>query len=293
MSFLDRVLECARFDPRSYLPFRVDGDTVGFVKPDTARRLCRYPDIFSVTSNEVGLTLPATDPDSRSRAFDAVVEDLRQAGLVNAWRDEPHAVVGNDGRSVLFTIERAAIPVFGFRGWGVHVNGIVRDGADTRMWVGRRSADKQTAPRQLDQLVAGGRVAGHTIGETVIKEADEEAGIPAEVARRAVPVGTITYCTENVDGLRRDLLYVFDLDLPPSFVPINSDGEIEEFYLWTISKIRNIVEETQQFKFNCALVVIDFLIRNGFISAEHPDYAMLCAGLQSDPTRLAGGVPPQ
>ncbi|MFO1156596.1 MAG: hypothetical protein U1E43_07450 [Rhodospirillales bacterium] len=77
----------------------------------------------------------------------------------------------------------------------MHVNGYVRNGDGLCMWVGRRSPDKHVAPNKLDQLVAGGRSAPYSVLETVLKEAEEEAGIDAALASRAVPVGVISYRT--------------------------------------------------------------------------------------------------
>jgi hypothetical protein len=42
-----------------------------------------------------------------------------------------------------------------------------------------------------------------------------------------------------------------------------------------------LVRTSDAFKFNCSLVVIDFLIRNGLIGPEHPEYLDLAAGLRS------------
>ena len=61
--------------------------------------------------------------------------------------------------------------------------------------------------------------------------------------------------------------FCFDLPLPLNFVPINTDGETECFYLWPIEKVQ--AELTKgDFKPNVAIVILDFLIRHGFL---HPD----------------------
>ena len=62
----------------------------------------------------------------------------------------------------------------------------------------------------LDNMVAGGIASGIGIFETLVKECQEEAGIPEALAKKAVPVGmircsiakfTINYCLlVNVDG---------------------------------------------------------------------------------------------
>ncbi len=76
------------------------------------------------------------------------------------------------------------------------------------------------------------------------------------------------------------MLYVFDLELPAYFTPHNADAEVEEFYLWPVEKVMTIIRETQEFKFNCALVMIDFLIRHGFIPPDDADYLQLLVGLR-------------
>ena len=68
----------------------------------------------------------------------------------------------------------------------MHLNGI----AGERMWLARRSPTKQIDPGMLDNLVAGGISVGFSARDPLVKEAWEEAGIPAELARKAVASGT-------------------------------------------------------------------------------------------------------
>ena len=82
------------------------------------------------------------------------------------------------------------------------------------------------------------------------------------------------------EGLRHDVLFCYDLELPADFTPVNTDGETAEFYLWPMEKIAKTVEGGDDFKFNCSLVVIDFLIRHGLIAPDHPDYLALLRGLR-------------
>ena len=50
--------------------------------------------------------------------------------------------------------------------------------------------------------------------------------------------------------------------------------------LWPMTKVAEIVSETREFKFNCNLVIIDFLVRHGLIAPDHPDYLDIVAGLR-------------
>ena len=85
--------------------------------------------------------------------------------------------------------------------------------------------------------------------------------MPEALAATARPVGAVSYCHEIEEGLKPDVMYCYDLELPASFTPENRDGEIEEFYLWPVERVMETVAETGEFKFNCNLVCIDFFVR--------------------------------
>ena len=84
---------------------------------------------------------------------------------------------------------------------------------------------------------------------------------------------------EHGGWLRNDTMFVYDLELPADFRPSNNDGEIESFRLMELGEVRDILAAGEDFKFNVALVVIDFLIRHGHISPDDPDYSELALGL--------------
>jgi hypothetical protein len=78
-------------------------------------------------------------------------------------------------------------------------------------------------------------------------------------------------------------MYVYDLDLPRDFAPSPFDGEVEDFRLLPIAEVAEIVRTSlDAFKFNCSLVVIDFLIRHGLIAPDDPDYFDLVTGLRGN-----------
>lgn len=281
MSFVDRLKECSVFDPAAYIPFLVGGRDVGLVRREFAALLREFKDVFEVASDGVRLAEGLAGADARTSAVDQALRQLAARGVITGWRDEPYSVAATPDEPALFQMERAGIPKFGIWASGVHVNGFVRERGLLSMWIGRRSPDKHTAPNKFDQIVAGGRPADLTVRETVLKEGEEEANIDGALAARAVPVGAISYRTERREGLRRDVLYVFDLELPRDFVPVNHDGEIAEFQLWPIGRVLETVRDTDKFKFNCSLVIIDFLIRHGLLDPDNePEYLTLVRGLR-------------
>jgi len=290
MSLLDRIRPFLKRDLASRRRFLIDGVRVGWIEPTLAERLRAFPQVFTVVEDAVHLSPALKDFESRSRAVDRVLRLLRAEGLFPGWRNEAYAV-GTSFEAPLMQIERAAVPGFGTRAYGVHLNGYVGRGDAMQLWVGRRSRSKAAWPGKLDHLVAGGQPIGLGLVENVIKEAGEEASLPPEMARRARPVGAITYLTTNEEGLRNDVVFSYDLELPPDFRPVNRDGEVEEFFLWPVDRVMRVIAETDDFKFNVALVIIDFLIRHGFVGPGDPEYLDLLAGLRSHPD-FAGGAPP-
>lgn len=105
--------------------------------------------------------------------------------------------------------------------------------------------------------------------------------MPAELADRAIPVGAVTYCRDSQRGLKPDVMYCYDLELPDDFVPCCTDGEVETFYRLPVAEVRDLVRDTGEFKLNCNLVIIDFLIRHGLIEQSDPDYLAILRGLRA------------
>ncbi len=286
MSLLDRVRVCQRRDLAGFPRFVVADTAVGWVRPDIALRLRDFPDVFEVTSEAVRLDPRLADFDARSRAVEAVLRRLREDGLVPGWRDEPYPVGTDFHVAPLLKMERAAVPGFGVRAYGVHLNGFVEaapGGNDgLQIWVARRSRFKPTGPGKLDHLVAGGQPLGLGLMDNVVKESAEEASIPEPLARGARPAGFVSYVMVNEEGVRNDVLFVYDLAVPAGFVPVNTDGEIEEFFRWPIERVIETLASGDAFKFNVALVIVDFLVRRGILAPDDPDYLEIVHGLRQD-----------
>ena len=282
MSLIDHIHRCQSADMGKFLPWRVGAARAGWVRRDVAERLAGYPTVFSVGEGEVRLKPHLANYDHRSAAVGDVTRDLYETGIFTGWRGEWFPVLEHFGAAPLLRLERSAVPVFGVHGYGVHMNGFVRDGDRIKLWVGKRAANRPIEPGKLDHLVAGGISLGLGVAECLQKECEEEASIPKSLAQQARPVGALRYRMEHQGWLRNDTLFVYDLETPADFVPRNSDGEIESFELMDLDAVRDILARGQDFKFNVALVVIDFLIRHGAIAPDEPDYSDLALGLWRD-----------
>ena len=108
--------------------------------------------------------------------------------------------------------------------------------------------------------------------------------MPAALALTARPSGTrISYVMRNEEGLRRDLVHAFDLELPEDFTPRPNDDEVERFELWPMRHVLEAVRDTDDVKFNVNLVLIDLFLREGLIPPDGEEGRLLRAGLDQGP----------
>ena len=297
-AYLDWINQCNQYNPEDYLPFFIDNSVLGYIHKDKKTLF----NSLSYGLQEQGLLKPGSqkqifeltqfqgrealtfhpdinDFDKRSQAADDLAKSWYQSGVITSWVGEQYNVNTGFNHKSFFTIERAASSLLGIKKYGVHLNAWVEQQGEVYLWVARRSKDKPTFPGKLDHLVAGGHGAGYRIEETMIKECAEEANIPGDIAQTAKAVSMVSYRMERNQKLQQDNLFIYDLKLEPDFVPQNTDGEAEEFYLWPIEKVLEIVATTQDFKTNCNLVIIDFAVRHGFLHPDEPFYSDICSGL--------------
>jgi isopentenyldiphosphate isomerase len=282
MSYLERIRACNRWDPSHFVPFRMDGEQVGLIRPEFAHHLRQWPKLFRVERDAVTWAADAFRRfEDRTAALQEVLEHLAEQGAVAYLHGEMYPVTRGNRLSARFLIDRACAPYFGVRAFGQHMNGYVSDGDGLKLWVGKRAANRKVYPLHWDNLVAGGLPWGVTLADNLRKECREEADIPVELADRAVGVGAVTYCRESDGGLKPDVMYCYDLELPMDFQPCCNDGEVEAFYLWPIEQVMDVVRDSEEFKLNCNLVIIDFLVRHGYLDQDAPDYLAIVQGLRS------------
>lgn len=238
---------------------------------------------FLTLSAEAGETV-----ESRTEAVKNIMEKFRDDGLIWGWRDELYPVSPSFYDEPMFLMERAAVSMLGVLEYGVHVNGIVQEAGIDRpkMWIARRSPTKSKYPGMLDHIVAGGQPAGIGLLDNVLKECEEEAGIPIDVTLAGIrSAGAVSYTTYDPkkEWVSRCVLFTFDLHLPEDFEPRPVDDEVEEFFVWTMNEVKASMSKDypDPIKPNCYIVIIDYLIRAGQVSPEAAGYLDVLKGLRS------------
>lgn len=247
-----------------------------------------------------------------SRILDEQIEIARQDNVLGKIlgpkkKGEQFPIVG---AKFDVGVDRSAIGLLGMIGRGAHmtVYSRVRStssledgddeqqrelGKDLRFWIPRRHYSKSTYPGKLDQAVAGGVARGETPWECIVREAVEEAGsaLSKEFVRaNAKAAGTVTWLNisdrragPGQEGLiNSGVLYVYDLELPDEgrnfrFEPV--PGDIDSWAVMDTDEVMAAMKKLE-FKPSCAVVMIDFLVRHGVITAENePDYAEIVSRL--------------
>lgn len=280
MSYLRHIQACNPPIEEVFWPWMIGQQVVGWVRPRFAAELARFGDVFACANDRVILDPGLHDFAARSQALEHVARALAGQGITPPYMAEPYAVTAGGREAALCVVDRAAAAYFGVRSFGQHLNGYVRRDDGIHMWIGRRARDRLLFPGALDNMVAGGLPHNLGLEHNLIKECHEEAGVPESLARNAVPVGAVSYNRVAQRGLRRDVLYCYDLEVPSDFEPYNTDGEVESFMLLPLAEVASLVRDTDEFKLNCNLVVIDFLIRHGWLDPRAPEYLALAVGLR-------------
>ncbi|ORY74523.1 NUDIX hydrolase domain-like protein [Leucosporidium creatinivorum] len=243
--------------------------------------------------------------EARREQVDRVVRGWKAQGMfkevLGGWRDEEYDIYGPPAPSpapapapssttaesskansspsprsnVAFSMERSACALFGVATFGVHMTAYIEEeGQPLKFWVPRRSATKQTWPSYLDNTVAGGISAGSTPYSTILREAIEEASLPPSfVASRIHGSSVLVYNYRTADGwLQPEVQYVYDLrmDAPREGTvrPGVNDGEVQEFMLMDLGEVVDRMVKGE-FKPNCAIVLLDFFLRHGYLTPEN------------------------
>lgn len=269
-----------------------EGHDIGFVLRffvSEMKNCCAdsFKKLFDLEDNVNILKFKNLNFGERNSRMDDLSNQLKTKSslkCIQGWRNEKYPVY--IARAPYVLIERALAGAFGIVTYGVHINGYIVDEESGRLkfWIPRRSATKPTWPLMLDNMVAGGIGYPHGVFETVLKECMEEASLSKEhVMENIKSVGIASYFYFNssmsknkfeneTSFITGEVEYLYDLKLPPDVIPQINDDEVEGFNLFTLHETITAIKN-MKFKPNCALVVVDFLIRHGYITPENePNY---------------------
>ncbi|KAL7454086.1 hypothetical protein ACHAWC_005720 [Mediolabrus comicus] len=212
----------------------------------------------------------------RTKAFEYATQHLLQNGAdtypVYPLLDSTDPT--NDDKAILAHVNRSIAAYLGNNSVGVHLNCYVTlNNEIIGVWLGKRAPTKSHHPNYWDTTVAGGQPHNLTLYENIVKEAHEEAGVPAEWLRNDASNNAfsdnthdpLTMLTAKEDGscLKRSFYYSFDLEVPDTWQPTAVDGEVSEFKLYSTEELHDELRFGECLRPAMRAVLLDFMIRHG------------------------------
>jgi len=280
MSFLERIEENNNYKEVDKTPFLVANQRVGQIRDEHVKYILSH-EIFIFKNEVIMLTDNLKTFQERSDALKLFAQKVLADGVINRLMNENYPLLESGSSEPLAFIDRSISTLLGTISFGQHLNAYVMTEEGMKMWIGRRSYTNPHHGGKLDHLVAGGLPYDITPSDNLKKECYEEAGMSEALASTAKSVGLVSYKYEYKLGGKEDIVYCYDIELDKDFVPKCTDGEVEEFYLMPVEEVAEIVRSRNDFKTNCNLVIIDFLVRHGFIGVEDKDYIEIVQRLRS------------
>ena len=167
------------------------GTRIGTVPAKVETELHRFSNLFEIFDDHIDIL----ENENLTQMFEDFLLKLKSEGRfvsLKGWRNE-HFRVGLDlGKPPLFSMDRGAVPLFGFFQYGVQLNGyVVNETGQISIWMQKRSDTKKCWPGRYDNIAGGGLPVGFDVFDNMAKEAFEEANIPEELVRKAIPSGSI------------------------------------------------------------------------------------------------------
>ena len=233
----------------------------------------------------------------RTCAFANVTDHLLSTGIISHKHSDVYPIYpfagGEDTtvneKTVLAHVNRSTAPYLGIDSVGVHLNCYVcqhegeHRGAVSPVnaekirgvWLAKRSPTKSHHPNYWDSTVAGGQPAGLSLVDNIVKEAQEEAGVPSKwiQGKSSVTSDTkfsdhtndpLTITTAKPDGtcMKRSLYYSCDLQVPHGWTPTPVDGEVSEFRLYSMKELEEELRHGDSVRPAIRAVLLDFMIRH-------------------------------
>jgi 8-oxo-dGTP pyrophosphatase MutT (NUDIX family) len=279
MSYIDRIKECNNYTEEDKIPFILDGKRVGQIR-ETYKEYLLESSLFVLEDNSFTLIDSLKTFDERTEALKVFAQQVYKDKISNNFMNELYPIIESFTSEPLAFVDRSISSLLGLMSFGQHLNAYVLTESGMKMWIARRAYNRGYEAGKLDHMVAGGLAYDISPHENLLKECYEEAGMSAELASTAKSVGFVTYKYDYTQGGKEDIIYCYDIELDESFTPVCTDGEVEEFYLMPIEEVAEIVRTTNDFKVNCNLVIIDFLVRHGYLSSDDEDYIEIVNGLR-------------
>jgi isopentenyldiphosphate isomerase len=272
----------------SYYYFMISGfpKPFGYVHEDTVSK-ATWPDFWTVNEEERKLVFCGGDSfEERTARMETTLRvnsKKDETSPFSRWADELFPLYTDEGEHVL-DIDGAGVDAFGIINFSCHLTAYVKTDSGVKYWVPRRARTKRSFPGMLDNTVGGSLRSRESPLDCIVRETAEESGLPEEITRKHIKAcGTLSYSMTQTDdgqlGCQHQVQYIYEMEVSEDTVLVPFDGEAESFTLMTLEEVQEALKRGE-FKLNCAMTWMAFLIRHGHVNAEiEPHLTEICARL--------------
>ena len=88
-----------------------------------------------------------------------------------------------------------------------------------------------------------------------------------ELAMNMRPDGSVSFFHQSERGIHPNTEFVFDLEVPETFHPGNTDGEVDDWKLVPVEEVLDIIS-SDEYKITSSAIALDFLIRKGLLTLD-------------------------
>ncbi|KAK7707567.1 hypothetical protein SLS64_007086 [Diaporthe eres] len=270
-----------------YFYFMIEGFTkpFGYIHRGFVRQL-EWPDFWVINADKRFVTLTSgNDFNTRTQLVQETLVKGHEPGSVPILKrlsKENFPLYDSNGQHVL-DMDGAGLDLFGVANFSVHLIAWVNTDEGIKYWIPRR-AGRMSYPNMLDNTVGGSLRTGEAPMECIVRECEEEIRLdPAYTREHIRACGTASYQMAANEcgspGCQLQTQYLYEMELRADIVPRIGDGEVAELALMTIEEVRDSMRNGE-FKLNCNMTWLAFLIRHGHLTAENePDFLEICARL--------------
>lgn len=160
----------------------------------------------------------------------------------------------------IFEIDRSLLSVFGFPAYGVHCNGWQKKGKEYYMVLSKRSEKIKSFPGLFDNLIGGGQPAKLSFKQNLFKEGYEETGIDQLSLNKSSFNSFTKYLLTYKNNFNPSVIATFDLEIKNPLSLNNTDGEIENFKVFHISEVFELLENNK-LKPNAIIPIVNFILK--------------------------------
>ena len=272
-----------------YYYFLIEGykAPLGYVHESLVEKI-PWPEYWKIDHEKRFLTLvSAHNFEWRTKLMEETLRRCTEVETIEEakrWANELFSVCAADGEHVL-DFDGIGVDLFGVVNYSVHMIGwVTTKDRLKKYWVPRRSMSKMSFPGMLDNTLGGSLSSGENPIDCIVRECEEDISLDPTYTRANIKAcGNTSYQMNKTDlgkpGCQLQVQYLYEMEFSEEVIPKIGDGEVGELYMKTLDEVRSALANGE-FKLNCAMTWLSYLIRHGHLNAENePDLVEISSRL--------------